>query len=66
LGDVKMLDAIHVKGSIYSKDMEEAKKKEKPSDPLDEYSLLPRQLHSLISSDLFSDIVFEVEGKKVT
>lgn len=66
MGDVKMLDGIEVKGSVYSTDIEDAEKKAKPSDPLDEYPLLPRELHSLISSDLFSDVVFEIEGKKVT
>lgn len=33
---------------------------------LTEYTLLARELHPLISSDLFSDVVFEVEGKNVT
>lgn len=32
---------------------------------LTEYTLLARELHPLISSDLFSDVVFEVEGKTV-
>lgn len=66
MGDAKMLDGIEVKGSVYSTDIEDAKKKKKTTDPLDEYPLLPRQLHSLISSDLFSDVVFEIEGKRVT
>ena len=32
---------------------------------LSEHSLLARQLHPLVSSDLFSDVIFEVEDKKV-
>lgn len=62
-GDVKSLDAIEIRGSLHENDARSGQNMK--IDPLKEYSLLPRQLHSLINSDLFSDVVFEVEGQKI-
>ncbi len=62
-GDLTHLEGVEVKGSVFAGDLVE--KKVKPKDPLEDYALLPRQLHQLVGSDLFSDVMFEVEGRRV-
>ncbi len=62
-GDLTHLEGIEVKGSLFANDL--LPKIAKPKDPLESYSMLPKQLYQLVGSDLFSDVVFEVEGKKV-
>lgn len=53
-----------MKGSIYQSDLV-TENIDKPIDPFHDYQLFAKQLHSLINSDMFSDIMFEVEGKIV-
>ena len=60
---------LEIRGSQFESDNEDEngsrKKSSRPADPLAEYSLLSRQLHAIVGSDLFADVVFEVEGKHV-
>ena len=37
----------------------------KEIDPLEGYSLLARQMHTLVLNEMFADVSFEVEGKKI-
>ncbi len=46
-------------------DTETDTSKNEETDQFKDYSLISKQLYALIGNDLFSDIVFEVEGKKI-
>lgn len=62
----KNVTFLEVKGNMYAVDDEELESKETESDSqFKDYCLLSRQMHSLILSDLFTDVTFEVEGKKI-